>query len=44
MSEGIELPNQEKISSLGILEADDIKQVEMKEKIRKNIPGERESY
>ena len=44
MMEGIELPNQEKIRTirenetykfLGILEADTIKQVEMKEKLKK---------
>ena len=44
MTEGIELPNQEKIRTLGeketnkylgILEADTIKQAEMKEKIKK---------
>ena len=44
MTEGMELPNQEKIRThgekevykyLGILEADIIKQVEMKEKIKK---------
>ncbi len=48
----MELPNQDKIRTLGeketykylgILEADTIKQVEMKEKI-KNISGELENY
>ena len=46
MTEGIEVPNQEKIRMLreketnkyfGILEADTIKQVEMKEKIKKEF-------
>ena len=50
---GMELPNQYKIrllgeketyKYLGILEADTIKQVEMKEKLRKNISEEPESY
>ena len=51
---GMELPNQDKIRTigeketykyLGILEADTIKQVDMKEKkIRKNISGNPESY
>ena len=49
----IEQPNQDKIRTLreketykylGILEADTIKQVEMKEKIRKGAPGESENY
>ena len=53
LTNGMELPNQEKIRSLGeketykylgILEADTIKQVEMKEKLRKSISGEPESY
>ena len=54
MTDGVELPNQEKIRTLGeketykysrILEADTIKQVEMKKKkIKKSISGERESY
>ena len=52
LTDGMELPNQDKIRTLweketykylGILEADTIKQVEMKEKI-KNITGELESY
>ena len=47
-TDGIELPNQEKIRRLvenktykylGILEADTIKQVELKDKIPKNISG-----
>ena len=52
--ERIELPNQEKISSLGenetykylgILEAGTIKQEEMKEKFKqKNTSGERGNY
>ena len=52
--EGIELPNKDTIRTLGeketykylgILEADIIKQAEMKEKSEKNnISGERESY
>ena len=50
--EGMELQNQDKIRTLwgkemykyfGILEADIIKQVEMKEKFKKSI-SERESY
>ena len=53
LTKGIEQPNQEKISTLGeketykylgILEADTIKQVEMKKKLRKSISGEIESY
>ena len=53
MTEGIELPNQEKIrilremetyKYLGILEADTIKQAEMKERIFKNTSRERENY
>ena len=52
MSEGMELPNQENIRTLGeketykylrILEAD-IKQAEMNEKKLKSISGERENY
>ena len=48
MTEGIELPNQEKIRTLGeketykyleILKADTIKQAEIKEKILKEYPG-----
>ena len=51
--EGIKVPNQESIRTLrekekymylGILEADTIKQVEMKENIRKSISNERESF
>ena len=51
MTDGMELPNHDKIRTLGenetykylgILEADTIKQVEMKDKIRKNISGELE--
>ena len=47
MTEGMELPNHDKIRTLGenetykylgILEADTIKQVEMKDKIRKEYP------
>ena len=47
MTEGMELPHQEKIRTLGvketykylwILEADTVKQVEMKEKIKKEYP------
>ena len=53
LTDRIELPNQHKIRTLGeketykylgILEADTIKQEEMKEKLRKNISGEPESY
>ena len=53
LTDRMELPNQDKIRTLGekdsykylgILEADTIKQVEMKAKLRKNIPGEPESY
>ena len=49
MTDGMELKNQDKIRTLaenetykylGILEADTIKQVEMKEKNKKNISGE----
>ena len=52
LTEGIELPNQDKIRTLaenetykylGIFEADTIKQVKMKSKI-KNISGELENY
>ena len=43
MTEGFELPNKETYKYLGILEADNIKQVE-KRKIKKNITGERERY
>ena len=51
MTEEIELPNEEKIRTLGeeetykdlgILEVDTIKHVEMKEKLGKSISGERE--
>ena len=47
MTEGIELPNQDKIRTpeemetykyMGILEADTIKHVEMKEKIKERYP------
>ena len=53
LTEGMELPNQDKIRTLGeketykylgILEDETIKQVEMKEKSRKNISGEPECY
>ena len=53
LTDGMELSNKDKIKTLveneiykylGILEADTIKQVEMKEKIRKNISGELENY
>ena len=53
LTDGIELPNQDKIRTLaenetykylGILEADTIKQVEMKNEIQKNISGELENY
>ena len=53
MTEGVELPNQVKIRTYGeketlkylwILEADSIKQVEMKEKIKKSISEEPENY
>ena len=52
MTDGMELPNQDKIRTLGenetykylgILEADSIKRVEMKDKIQKNISGELET-
>ena len=51
--DGMELPNQEKIRTLGkkemykckgILKVDTIKQWEMKEKLRKSISGEPDSY
>ena len=53
ITEGVELPNQEKIITLGeketnkylgILEADTIKQVETREKIKKSISEELENY
>ena len=45
LMDGTELPNQDKIRRLGgILEADTIKQVEMKWKFQKDISGELESY
>ena len=53
LTDRMELPNKDKIKTLaeneaykylGILEADTIKQVEMKEKFRKNISGELENY
>ena len=51
LTDWVELPNLDKIRTLreketylGILEADTIKKVEMKEKSRKNISGELESY
>ena len=53
LTDGMELPNQVKTRTLreketykylGIFEADTIKQMEMKEKLRKNISGEPESY
>ena len=53
MTDGMELPNQDKIRTLGekesykylsILEADTTKQVESKDKIKKNISGELENY
>ena len=52
VTDGMELPNKDKIKTLaenetykylGILEADTIKQVEMKE-FRKNISGELQNY
>ena len=51
-TEGIQLPNQDEIRTLGedtykylgILETDIIEHAEMKGKIKKNTPGERESY
>ena len=51
LTDWVELPNLDKIRTLreketylAILEADTIKKVEMKEKFRKNISGELESY
>ena len=53
LTDGMELPNQYKIRTLGenetnkylgILEADTIKRVEMKAKTFKNISGKLESY
>ena len=53
MTKGIELPNQEKIWTprvkeiykyLGVLAVDSIKQVEMREKLKKNISEDRKSY
>ena len=53
LTDGIELPNQDKIRTLAkkqtykyleILEADTIKQVEMKTKLKNNITGELENY
>ena len=53
MTDGMEVPNQDKIRTLAenetykylsILEADTIKQVEMKAKFQKNISGEQENY
>ena len=53
MTDEMELPNQERFRTLeenetynylGILEADTIKQVQMKDTIRKDISGERENY
>ena len=53
LTEGIELPNQEKIRTLreketykymGILEAENMRQLKMKEKIKDSISEERESY
>ena len=53
LTDGMEQPSQDKIRTLaesetykylGILEADTIKQVEMKDKIQKNISGELENY
>ena len=53
LTDEMELSNQDKFRTLaenetdkflGILEADTIKQVEMKEKIKKNISGELENY
>ena len=51
--DGMEQPNQDKIKTYGeketykylcILETDTVKQVKMKEKLRKHIPGELKSY
>ena len=53
LTDGMELPNQDKIRTLGenetykyvsILEADTIKQVEMKTKFKNNISGQIENY
>ena len=53
LTDGMELPNQDKIRTLGenetykylsILEADTIKQVEMKDKIQKEYLREPENY
>ena len=53
LTDGMELPNEEKIWALveketnkyfGILEADTIKQVEIKEKLKTSISGKPESY
>ena len=53
LTDGIELPNEDKIITLAenetykylvILEADTIKQVEIKTKFKKNISGELENY
>ena len=53
LTDGIELPNQDKNRALaenknykylGILETDTIKQVEMKNKFKKNISGDLENY
>ena len=53
ITDGMELPNHDRIRTLeenetykylGILEADTIKQVQMKDTFRKNISGERENY
>ena len=53
LTDGTELPNQDKIKTLaenetykylGILETDSMKQVEMKEKFKKNISGKLENY
>ena len=53
LSDGMERPNQDKIrihaenetyKYLGILEADIIKQVKIKTRFQKNIPGELENY
>ena len=53
LTDGMELPKQDKIRKfgenetyryLGILESDTIKQVEMKDKFKKNFSGEQENY
>ena len=53
LTDGMELPNKDKIRTLaenetykylGILEADTIKQVEIKTKFKKNISGEQKNY